>query len=209
MSNDQKKHQKQSLENSRNKMIDIENLRYGTVNEDLAKQLVMEYEATKNLPIRYRILRLLCLHDYPVLETFFKSAISRERYLDMKILAIKGYAQFASEKSLTKVMENFCDILAKRELSTPYNYGEYEFLRGKHALPFLAEKYGYASFLKALQQTNEQYERMPDAFKGIFTTNEFGEQVRLLTPEESSARINAFRAAARAALPTASKATLA
>ncbi|WP_164463850.1 hypothetical protein [Chryseobacterium sp. G0186] len=43
-----------------------------------------------------------------------------------------------------------------------------------------------------LTQVNEQYERMPDAFKGHFTTDENGEIVNLRTADESSKMMRLF-----------------
>ncbi|RXM53830.1 hypothetical protein BOQ64_02440 [Chryseobacterium sp. CH25] len=65
-------------------------------------------------------------------------------------------------------------------------------MRGKNALPFLVEKYNYPSFRELLAQVNEQYERMPDAFKGHITTDESGEIVILRAPGESSKMIRDF-----------------
>ncbi|UHO40805.1 hypothetical protein H5J24_12305 [Chryseobacterium capnotolerans] len=59
-------------------------------------------------------------------------------------------------------------------------------------MPFLIEKYNYVLFKVLLAQVNEQYEKMPDAFKGHITTDEFGEIVLLRTPGESSKMIRAF-----------------
>ncbi|OCA76493.1 hypothetical protein BBI01_07140 [Chryseobacterium artocarpi] len=65
-------------------------------------------------------------------------------------------------------------------------------LKRKNALPFLVEKYNYPSIKELLQQVNEQYDRMPAAFKGHFTIDEAGNFVHLRTPVESSKMIRAF-----------------
>lgn len=159
--------------------------------EDL-EHLVRIYTTTKEISYRNKILKLLYDHQTPELHPFFEMAYKKERYADMKIYALRGLAQFAEEKEIGKLIDKLKFSLAKTEKTTPYNYQEYELLKGKNALPFLVEKYNYASFRELLAQVNEQYERMPDAFKGHITTDESGEIVLLRTPEESSKMIRAF-----------------
>jgi len=168
----------------------IETFPYDGVTEQVARELVHVYSTEKQLPVRYKILRLLCTHDYAFLQPFFLAATKRERWLDMKILGIKGLAQFASEAEIAKIMAGFRETLAKREKSTPHDYQEYEPLLGPHALPYLVEKYGYEAFRATLAQTKAQYDRMPDAFKGHLTTDIHGEIVPL---EVSAEKEKAFR----------------
>ncbi len=150
------------------------------------------YMATKQIDYRNKILRLLYDFNTPGLSPFFDAAYKKERYLDMKVYALRGLARFAEEKEIEKLVSKLKVSLAKREETTPYNYQEYELLRGKNALPYLAEKYGYTCFLELLAQVNEQYGRMPDEFKGHFTTDEDGEFVQLKSPAESSMLIDSF-----------------
>ncbi|WP_228448087.1 MULTISPECIES: hypothetical protein [unclassified Chryseobacterium] len=157
-----------------------------------SNHLVRIYTTTKEISYRNKILKLLYDHKYPELHSFFEMACKKERYLDMKVYALRGWAQFAEEKEIGKLVDKMKTSLAKREVTTPYNYQEYELLRGKNALPFLVEKYNYPSFRELLAQVNEQYERMPDAFKGHITTDESGEIVILRAPGESSKMIRDF-----------------
>ncbi|CAH0249921.1 hypothetical protein [Chryseobacterium sp. Bi04] len=84
----------------------------------------------------------------------------------------EGMAQFSEDKEIEKLITKFKMTLMKREKTAPYNYQEYELLKGKNALPFLAERYHYTCFNELLKQVNEQNERMPNEFKGHFTTDE-------------------------------------
>lgn len=154
--------------------------------------LIRIYTNTKEISYRNKILKLLYNHQYPELQPFFEMACKKERYLDMKVHALRGWAQFAEEREIVKLVDKMKISLAKTEKTTPYNYQEYELLRGKNALPFLVEKYNYASFKEFLMQVNEQYERMPDAFKGHITTDEHGEIVLLRSPGEGSKMIRDF-----------------
>ncbi|QIH37001.1 hypothetical protein G6053_07720 [Sphingobacterium sp. DR205] len=59
-------------------------------------------------------------------------------------------------------------------------------------MPFLVEKFGYSCFKETLEQVNKQYDAMPDAFKGHFTTDENGESVMLRKPEETKIMMDKF-----------------
>ncbi|MEG1216102.1 MAG: hypothetical protein RSD86_05200 [Chryseobacterium sp.] len=176
--------------------IDFRNALYNLESGDLTPEnfesLIRIYTTTKQIDYRNRILKLLYNQTYPKLQSFFELAYKKERYLDMKIYALRGLALFSEEKDIEKLVNKLKVTLAKREQTTPYNYQEYELLRGKNALPFLVEKYKYTSFKDLLEQVNEQYDRMPEAFKGHFTTDENGETVNLKTAEESSKLLRDF-----------------
>ena len=57
--------------------------------------LVRIYRSTKDLSYRFKILRLLFDEADPELESFFAEAYSRERYLDMKIAALRAKSSSA------------------------------------------------------------------------------------------------------------------
>ncbi|MCS4304141.1 hypothetical protein [Chryseobacterium sp. BIGb0232] len=154
--------------------------------------LMRIYTTTKEISYRNKILKLLYNHREPELHSFFEIAYKKERYRDMKVYALRGLAQFAEEKEIVKLVDKLKISLAKTEKTTPYNYQEYELLKGKNGLPFLVEQYNYASFKELLAQVNEQYDRMPDAFKGHITTDEHGEIVHLRGPGESARMIRDF-----------------
>ena len=162
------------------------------INENNVSHLIRIYTNTKHIELRNRILKLLYDFDFPELNEFFNLAYKKERYLDMKLYGLRGLSQFITENEIGKILQKFNLTLAKRQKSTPYNYQEYELLRGKHALPFLVEKYGYPCFIKTLEQVNNQYEQMPEAFKGHFTTDENGEIVTLISSEKSKKMMSDF-----------------
>jgi len=167
------------------------------IEEEHLACLFQIYTNTKQLDSRNKILKLLYDLDYEPLHAFFEMAYKKERYLDMKIYALRGLSQFAQEKELDKILQKFRQTLAKRQETTPYNYQEYELLKGKNALPYLVDKYQYACLRETLAQVNSQYEAMPDAFKGHFTTDEQGEIVQLRKPEESNRILTEFWAKER------------
>lgn len=163
-----------------------------SIDKDNFVHLTRIYSAAKQLDLRNKILRLLYDFDFPELRDFFDNAYKKERYLDMKIYALRGLSKFISEKEIEKLLQKFNLTLQKRQESTPYNYQEYELLRGQNTLPYLVEKYNYNCFKETLNQVNDQYNTMPEAFKGHFTIDENGEFVSLRTPDESSTMIKDF-----------------
>ena len=162
------------------------------VDEQGAGYLVALYTSSKQLDVRKQILRLLYDLDFQALDEFFAQAYRKERYLDMKVYALRGLARRAEEKQLQRLLEGFRQTLANRQQSTPYNYQEYELLRGRNALPYLLERYGYACLRDTLEQVNRQYDAMPEAFKGHFTVDDSGTLVTLREPGASSALIRQF-----------------
>jgi len=163
-----------------------------TFDRDNFVYLTRIYADTKQLDLRNKVVRLLYDFDFPELKDFYENAYKKERYLDMKIYALRGLSQFINEQEIAKLLQKFNLTLLKRQETTPYNYQEYELLRGQNSLPFLVKKYNYNCFKETLTQVNQQYDAMPDAFKGHFTTDENGEFVSLRNPEESSKMINDF-----------------
>jgi hypothetical protein len=150
------------------------------------------YNSTKQIDIRNRIVKLLYDFNFTGLKDYFNNAYKKERYLDMKIYALRGLSNFIVENDIDKLLTKFNQILVKRQETTPYNYQEYELLKGKNALPYLIGKFGYNCFKETFEQVNRQYNVMPEAFKGHFTTDEDGEIVWLRKPEEVNSIMNKF-----------------
>jgi hypothetical protein len=153
--------------------------------------LVRIYRSSKDQAYRLKVLTLLFDHPDPELEGFFAEAYARERYLDMKVAALRGLAQFATEEEIDTRLAGFRKVLAKREMTTPLNFSEYEYLRQRSALPYLVERYGYPSLHRTLQQVQEQYDRMPDEVKGLIGEDENGRIVPLVTRAEHERRLKA------------------
>lgn len=150
------------------------------------------YVKLKNTALRNQILYSLIRCKELELKDFFRKAYKKERYLDMKLLAIHGLAYYASEEEINKVMDHFLKLLIKRPETTPYNYQEYEFLRSAFGLPRLIKTYGYSCFEKVLQQVEKQYHDMPEAFQGHYTFDEEGKAVQLRSPEETKQMMERF-----------------
>lgn len=161
------------------------NIRFESFTIEDTNFFIDYYKTVKDIFSRNQILQAFVLQCQKYdLKEFFLSAFKKERYLDMRLTAIRGYAIYASEKEIAPLMKKFIDILVKIPSRTPYNYQEYEMLRSKFGLPYLVEQYRYDCFKEALDQLEKQYNDMPDECKGFFTLDENGIYVALMTREE-------------------------
>ena len=148
------------------------------------KVLMESYFQEKEVSKRSEILTQLLL-DIPVnAKDFFLKVFKKERYLDMKLSAVRGYAVFATEDEVSALMNKLLELLKKRPEKTPYNYTEYEPMRSVFLMPYLLEHYDYECFRVFNSQLEKQYGDMPNCFKGIFTLDEFGNVRSLRNKEE-------------------------
>ena len=145
--------------------------------------LIESYFQEKEVSKRNEILKQLLL-DIPVdAKDFFLKAFKKERYLDMKLSAVRGYAVYATEEEVSALMNKLLELLKKRSERTPYNYTEYEPMRSVFLMPYLLEHYDYACFRIFDAQLEKQYDDMPNCFKRIFTLDELG-NVRIIRDKE-------------------------
>lgn len=133
--------------------------------KDILKRNVVLKEAVLNLPENGKEL--------------FLAAFKKERYLDMKLTAVRGYAEYASEEEVSALMTKMLELLIKRGQTTPNDYQEYEPMRSPFLMPYLLNRYNYQCFKTFVEQLDKQYAAMDDEWKGIFTLNERGELVQL------------------------------
>lgn len=159
------------------------------------KVLMETYFHTRDTARRYEMLKRLVLDLPEDGKDFFLRACKKERYLDMRLAAVRGYAAFADEAEVAAVMEKLLKILKKRPETAPYDYQEYEMLRSAFLMPFLLKTYAYPCFKAFDEQLERQYRALPEAFKGLFTLDENGRHVPLVEPEEAKRRIDGFWAA--------------
>ena len=146
--------------------------------------VMQTYFQIKDVAERNRILkRLLC--DMPVdAKDFFLKVFKKERYLDMKLSAVRGYAAYATEEEVGALMDKMLELLKKVPQKTPYDYSEYECMRSVFLMPYLMNKYGYKCFDVFYEQLEKQYDDMPDCFKNIFSLDEKGNAYNIRDPEE-------------------------
>ena len=169
----------------------INDLDYHYIKENDVHVLKDIYFKIKDIALRNKILGSLMYKEIG-LKQFFLDAYKKERYLDMKLKAVRGLANYATETEIDQIMEHFLKLLMKRPETTPYNYQEYEYIRSACGLPYLIKKYGYSCFEKALRQEEKQYNEMPEAFKGHYTFDEDGKLIVLRNPNEVKEMLNNF-----------------
>jgi hypothetical protein len=183
-------------ENINERNMDFRNalfsLQKNAITQDNSIFLIRIYFSIKDRGIKKQILILLYDFEFPVLKVFFFDAYKKARDLGMKIYALRGLSKFMSESEIDGLMQKFIEILQKRPKSTPYNYIEYEYLKGQNALPYLVNKYNYSCFSEALKQVDKQYDVMPEVFKGIFTINYDGELISLRSHNETRLMMDEF-----------------
>jgi hypothetical protein len=161
-------------------------------NDAEIEAIINIYTSAKDLYIRNTCLKLLYNKNNVLLKSFFEAAYKKERYLDMKINALRGLAHYIAEHEIKKLLIKFNETLRKRKETTPYNYQEYELLLGKDSLSYLEKKYSYECLKETLAIVQSQYDEMPEAFKGHFTVDENGNTILLRTVEETNKMIADF-----------------
>ena len=150
------------------------------------------YFQEKDISKRNKILKQLLCHLPDDAKEFFLKAFKKERYLDMKLSAIRGYAAYASEEEVSVLMDKLLELLKKIPDKTPYDYAEYEPMRSAFLMPYLLEHYNYVCFRLFNEQLEKQYNDMPECFKNIFTLDEEGNIRELRDKEEVQQSWKAF-----------------
>ena len=140
--------------------------------------------------IRFDHLRILLLNPSANafdLKEFYYENLKKCRRLALKIFYIRGYAIYASEEELNPVMEKFLKSLEKN-----HDYIDYNYLLSAAGIPYLVDTYGYDCFVKTLEKTEEEHQRIDPLLRGYFTLNTNLEQVNLLSTEEVGRRTEKF-----------------
>lgn len=152
--------------------------------EKYKEKLMEDYFQTKDLYERNQIIKqLLC--DLPEeAKDFFYKVFKRERYLDMKLSAVRGYSAYASEKEVEILMTKLLELLKKIPEKTPYDYQEYECMRSVFLMPYMIKHYNYECFHVFNEQLEKQYKELPECFKNIFSLDEKGDAFEIRNAEE-------------------------
>lgn len=145
-----------------------------------------QYFLIKDIRKRCKMLKYFVLNPPEDAKEFFLRSFKKERYLDMKLIAVRGYAAYATEGEVCVMMDKLLELLKQTPEHTPYDYEEYEIMRSVFLMPYLLERYNYECFRVFNEQLEKQYNAMPDCFKNIFTLDEFGNSYNLRNPEEVS-----------------------
>ena len=156
------------------------------------EHLIEIYFQEKDVSKRNIMLKNLLCDMPPDAKEFFLKVFKKERYLDMKLAAVRGYTAYATEGEVAVLMKKMLELLKKRPEKTPYSYAEYEPMRSVFLMPYLLEKYNYPCFQEFNEQLEKQYHDMPDCFKNIFTLDEFGNVHNIRDNEEVKQSWDAF-----------------
>lgn len=154
--------------------------------------LTEQYFNEKNVDKRWVILKTIVFKCESSSKGFFEEAFKKERKLEMKLLALRGYAYFATESEVEKFVERIMSSLIKVPQSTPYAYNLYEDMKGKYLLPYLLKTYRYPCLIRLNKQVEQQYDAMPEVFKHIYSYDEFGNAYSIRDPEEVKQSMDAF-----------------
>lgn len=146
--------------------------------------LMVQYFDSKELAKRNEILNKLLCNMPDDGKDFFLKAFKKERYLNMKLAAVRGYAAYATEQEVSVLMGKLLELLNNSAKKTPYNYTEYEPMRSVFLMPYLLKHYNYACFQLFNTQLEKLYNDMPECFKNIFTLDEFGNAHELRDSED-------------------------
>ena len=174
----------------------IHNMRFEYFSKDDAEFFANNYFTIKGdadrTAIRSVILIALVLQCLQYeLKDFFLTVFKKERHLDTRLTAIRGYAAYATEAEVIPIMDKFTQILNKGGRLLALRT-EYELLRSKFGLPYLIRKYGYSCFIEAAEVLDKMYDSLPKELKGYFTYDENGVLVKLMSDKKMKRKFEAW-----------------
>lgn len=158
----------------------------------LPKDLIDQYFSQKDVIKRHHLLKEITFKCEFASKEFFEKALKKERKLEEKLIALRGFAYFASEQEVEPYAKKLRESIIKISQTTPYAYNLYEVMRAAYLLPFLVKKYNYQCFIDLSEQVEKQYEAMPDVFKHIYSYDENGEFYQIRDPKEVKKSMEEF-----------------
>jgi hypothetical protein len=165
-------------------------LRGQDLTERTAKYLCEKAADTSKIwEIRYEHLAVLLLSSNLsslYLKEWFLDAYGASRNLTLKLLFLRGYAEYASESELVPVVKDFT-----LSLKNAHEVTDFEYILSEIGLLYLVKKHRYGCFDAVLEAAKEKYESFPDAVRGFFTVDENFRKVSLLPDEEIRKRTDA------------------
>ena len=158
----------------------------------LVEKLIEQYFSQKDVVKRHYLLKEITFKCEFVSKEFFEKAYKKERKLEEKLTALRGFAFYASEQEVEPYVNKILESVVKTPKTTPYAYNLYEGMRAAYLLPFLVKTYNYQCFIKLSDQVEKQYEAMPDVFKNIYSFDENGEFYQIRDPKEVKKSMDEF-----------------
>ena len=165
---------------------------YDTEDMDLVEDLIELYFSQKDVVKRHHLLKAITFKCEFASKEFFEKAFKKERKLEEKLTALRGYAFYASEQEIEPCVNKLLESVMKVPQTTPYAYNLYENMRAAYLLPYLVKTYNYPCFIRLSNQVEKQYEAMPDVFKNIYSYDENGEFYQIRDLDEVQKSWDAF-----------------
>lgn len=156
------------------------------------EELIEQYFSQKDVVKRHHLLKTITLKCEFASKDFFEKAYKKERKLEEKLTALRGYAFYASEQEVEPYANKLRESVMKVSQTTPYAYNLYEDMRAAYLLPYLVKTYNYHCFIELRDQVEKQYEAMPDVFKNIYSYDEYGEFYQIRDPKEVNKSLDDF-----------------
>lgn len=154
--------------------------------------LIEQYFEEKDVVKRHKLLKEIMFNCECASKEFFDRAFKKERKLEEKLTALRGFAYFATEQEVEIYSDKILNSVIKVPQSTPYAYNLYEDIRAAYLLPYLVKTYNYPCFIRLRDQVEKQYNDMPDVFKNIYSWDENGEFYQIRDSKEVSESWDAF-----------------
>lgn len=158
----------------------------------MIEELIGQYFEQKDVVKRHHLLKEIMFKCEYASKDFFEKAYKKERKLEEKLTALRGFAFFATEQEVETYSDKLLKSIIKIPESTPYAYNLYEDMRAAYLLPYLVKTYNYPCFVKLRDQVEKQYNDMPDVFKNIYSWDENGVFYEIRDPEEVKASMDEF-----------------
>lgn len=156
------------------------------------EDLIELYFSEKDVVKRHHLLKAITFKCEYASKEFFEKAFKKERKIEEKLTALRGYAFYASEQEVKIYADKLRESVIKVSQTTPYAYNLYEVMRAAYLLPYLVKKYNYHCFNELYDRVEKQYEAMPDVFKNIYSYDENGEYYLIRDPEEVKKSMDDF-----------------
>ena len=158
----------------------------------MIEKLIEQYFEQKDVVKRHQLLKEIMFNCEYASKEFFEKAFKKERKLEEKLIALRGFAYFATESEVEIYSDKILKSVVKIPNSTPYAYNIYEDMRAAYLLPYLVKTYNYPCFVRLRDQVEKQYSDMPDVFKNIYSWDENGKFYQIRDPKEVRESIDAF-----------------
>ncbi len=114
----------------------------------MVEDLIEQYFSQKDVVKRHHLLKAITFKCEFASKDFFERAFKKERKLEEKLTALRGYAFYASEQEIEPCVNKLLESVMKVPQTTPYAYNLYEDMRAAYLLPYLVKTYNYPCFIR-------------------------------------------------------------